>query len=302
LPPGPRKRGSVGIAVEEPVTILDEEGQPQPAGQPGEIAIRGGNVMHGYAHDPAANAVAFVDGALRTGDYGYLDEDGYLFIIGRVKEIINRGGSKVSPAQVDEALVDHSGLAQVAAFALPHPTLGEDVAVAVVLRPGHAVTERELREYAAARLADYKVPSRVFMLDAIPRNATGKVQRLKLTERFSTTERAATAHTSASAAAIAAIWSEVLGVTDVGPTENFFDLGGSSLMLTRVAERLSTLTGREVPPAALAMHPTVAAIVEFLMTDHNGASVDDGQSARLAAGRDRLRQQLRARSQPKDAG
>jgi len=280
LPPGVRKRGSVGLPVGEPVRILDEKGRKVPVGSPGEIAIRGANVMSGYGDDPAANSVAFVDGWLRTGDYGYLDDDGYLFVVGRVKEIINRGGSKVSPAEVDEALAGHPDLAEVAAFAVPHDTLGEDVAVAVVPRTGTTVSEHEVRAFAADRLVAYKVPSRVIVTDRIPRNATGKVQRLRLAERYATRRRDQSGGpVTATAATIVAIWCRVLGTDEVGLTENFFDLGGDSLRLAAVADGLKAELGRELPLPELLMYPTVRALAEHLDADADA----DAEPARQAS-------------------
>jgi acyl-CoA synthetase (AMP-forming)/AMP-acid ligase II len=140
--------------------------------------------MAGYENNPGANAEAFSDGWLRTGDQGMLDADGYLSITGRLKEIINRGGEKISPREVDEVLLDHPAVAQCVTFAVPHPTLGEDVAAAVVLREGATAEGPELRQFAAARLADFKVPRQILILPELPKGATGKVQRIGLAKRL----------------------------------------------------------------------------------------------------------------------
>jgi acyl-CoA synthetase (AMP-forming)/AMP-acid ligase II len=137
LPPGRRKPGSVGIAAGPEIAIIDEVATPQPPNTVGEIAIRGANVTKGYENNPKANAEAFTNGWFRTGDQGTMDSDGYLTITGRLKEIINRGGEKVSPREVDEILMDHAAVAQVVTFAMPHAKLGEEVAAAVVLQGGH---------------------------------------------------------------------------------------------------------------------------------------------------------------------
>ena len=185
LPPAERKPGGVGVPTGVAVAVLGEDGAPLPPGATGEVAIRGENVTPGYEANPEANAEAFTDdGWFRTGDEGRLDEGGHLFLTGRLKEIINRGGEKVSPREVEEALLAHEAIAQCAAFALPHLRLGEEVAAAVVLAPGASLGEREAREFAAARLAAYKVPRRVVFLDAIPKGATGKLQRIGLAERL----------------------------------------------------------------------------------------------------------------------
>ncbi|GJD47998.1 putative sulfoacetate--CoA ligase [Methylobacterium crusticola] len=185
LPPRPRRPGSVGLAAGPAIAVVDEAGTPLPAGETGEIVIRGDNVMAGYEANPKANAEAFTpDGFFRTGDQGVLDPDGYLTITGRLKEIINRGGEKISPREVDEILMDHPAVAQCVTFALPHPKLGEDVAAAVVLRDGQASDEAALRAFVAGRVAPFKVPSRVLLLEEIPKGATGKLQRIGLAQKL----------------------------------------------------------------------------------------------------------------------
>ena len=184
LPPRPRKPGSVGVAAGPEIAILDEEGRPLTSGAVGEIAIRGPNVTPGYEANPDANAKAFTHGWFRTGDQGLLDEEGYLRLTGRLKELINRGGEKVSPLEVDEVLMDHAAVAQVVTFGMPHEKLGEEVAAAVVLREGQSATERELRDFAASRLADFKVPRKIVILAEIPKGATGKLQRIGLAAKL----------------------------------------------------------------------------------------------------------------------
>ena len=184
LPPAPRKPGSVGIAAGPEIAIMDEAGAILAAGATGEVVIRGPNVTPGYLNNPEANASAFRDGWFRTGDQGVLDPDGYLTITGRLKEIINRGGEKVAPLEVDNVLSSHPAVAQALTFAIPHPKLGEEVAAAVVLREGHKVNEAALRTFAAGYLADFKVPRRVIFLDEIPKGATGKLQRIGLAEKL----------------------------------------------------------------------------------------------------------------------
>jgi acyl-CoA synthetase (AMP-forming)/AMP-acid ligase II len=142
--------------------------------------IRGANVTPGYQDNPEVNASAFTNGWFRTGDQGMMDESGYLRLTGRLKEIINRGGEKISPREVDEVLLEHPAVVQAVTFAVPHDKLGEEVAVAIVLRKGATPTEREVREFAGKRLADFKVPRRVVFLDEIPKGPTGKLQRIGL--------------------------------------------------------------------------------------------------------------------------
>jgi acyl-CoA synthetase (AMP-forming)/AMP-acid ligase II len=180
LPPKARKPGSVGPAAGPEISIMNEAGELLEQGQTGEVVIRGENVTAGYENNPEANRDAFTNGWFRTGDQGFLDEDGYLRLTGRLKEIINRGGEKISPREVDEVLLDHPAVAQVVTFALPHEKLGEEVAAAVILRGNETLTARELREFAAQRLADFKVPRKFVFLDEIPKGPTGKLQRIGL--------------------------------------------------------------------------------------------------------------------------
>jgi acyl-CoA synthetase (AMP-forming)/AMP-acid ligase II len=184
LPPGTRKPGTVGIAAGPEVCVIDAGGTPVAPGTPGEVAIHGENVTAGYENNPKANAEAFTHGWFRTGDQGVMDADGYLTITGRLKEIINRGGEKISPREVDEVLMDHPAVQQCVCFALPHDKLGEDVAAAVVLRDGAQASERELRDFVATRLADFKVPRKVLLLPEIPKGATGKIQRIGLAQKL----------------------------------------------------------------------------------------------------------------------
>jgi acyl-CoA synthetase (AMP-forming)/AMP-acid ligase II len=184
LPPGRRIPGTVGVSAGPEIAIMDEQGRRLPPDQTGEIVIRGANVMRGYENNPGANADAFTDGWFRTGDQGTMSADGYVTITGRLKEIINRGGEKISPREVDEVLMDHPAIQQVVTFAVPHLKLGEDVATAVVLREGASLTEKEVRDFAARRLADFKVPRKVLFLPEIPKGATGKLQRIGLAAKL----------------------------------------------------------------------------------------------------------------------
>ena len=184
LPPGTRKPGTVGAAAGPEVAIMGEDGVLLPHGQIGEIVIRGENVTHGYQNNPKANAESWTNGWFRTGDQGELDGDGFLSIKGRLKEIINRGGEKISPREVDDVLMEHPAVAQVVTFAMPHKMLGEDVAAAVVLADGAEATEREIRDFAAKSLAAFKVPGKVLIVSEIPKGATGKLQRIGLSEKL----------------------------------------------------------------------------------------------------------------------
>jgi acyl-CoA synthetase (AMP-forming)/AMP-acid ligase II len=187
LPPRPRFAGSVGVAAGPEVAIMGEDGVLLPAGEIGEVVIRGRNVTAGYENNPEANAKGFTNGWFRTGDQGALDAQGYLRLTGRLKEIIIRGGEKISPLEVDTVLMDHPAVAQVVTFAVPHSKLGEEVGAAVVLREGTTLDERTLRDFAAEHLAPFKVPRHVVFLAEIPKGATGKLQRIGLAEKLGLT-------------------------------------------------------------------------------------------------------------------
>ena len=184
LPPAVAKTRSVGVPTGVELAVLDDSGQPVPTGQRGEVAVRGPTVIEGYENNPEADRAAFASGWFRTGDEGRVDADGYLFLTGRLKEQINRGGEKISPLEVDEALLGHESVAEAVTFAVPHPKLGEEVAAAVVTVEGASVTERELRRFLSESLAAFKVPRRVLLLDELPKGPTGKLQRIGLAERL----------------------------------------------------------------------------------------------------------------------
>jgi acyl-CoA synthetase (AMP-forming)/AMP-acid ligase II len=186
LPPAARVPGSVGLGTGVEIAILDGSGDPLTRGGIGEVAARGPNVMDGYEANPAANAEAFANGWFRTGDQGRLDERGYLTLLGRIKELINRGGEKIAPREIDEVLLRHPAVAEAVTFGVPHSTLGEEVAAAVVLR-GDA-GRRELADFCRRYLADFKVPRHLYFVAEIPRTATGKVQRRHVASAFSAGE------------------------------------------------------------------------------------------------------------------
>ncbi len=182
LPPLTRKPGSVGPGTAE-ISIVDESGRHLGPNQPGEVVLRGPNVMGGYHNNPQANAAAFIDGWFRTGDQGVLDGEGYLTLIGRIKELINRGGEKISPAEVDAVLLQHPAVAEAAAFGVPDRKYGEEICAAAVLRK--EVSANELIAYCRGHLADFKVPKTIHIVSALPKGPTGKIQRRELTSKYS---------------------------------------------------------------------------------------------------------------------
>jgi acyl-CoA synthetase (AMP-forming)/AMP-acid ligase II len=184
LPPGVRKPGTVGVPAGPEVAIMDEAGTLLPTGAVGEIVIRGDNVTAGYENNPKANGEAFTGGWFRTGDQGVIDGDGFITITGRLKEIISRGGEKISPREVDEILMDHPAVQQVVTFGIPNDKWGEEVGAVIVLREGAAATERDLRDFVGSRAADFKVPKKILFMDEIPKGATGKLQRIGLAQKL----------------------------------------------------------------------------------------------------------------------
>ena len=185
LPPGRSKPGSVGLPTGIEVAILDASSSILPLGQRGEVSIKGTTVIDAYENNPSANQSSFTQGWFRTGDEGMIDGDGYLFLTGRLKEQINRGGEKISPIEIDAVLLEHPAVAQAVAFAIPHEKLGEEVGAAVVLSAGESTTESVLRAYLAERLAAFKVPKQIVFVTEIPTGPTGKIQRIGLAEKLS---------------------------------------------------------------------------------------------------------------------
>ena len=183
LPPRESKAASVGPGTGVKVGIMDEDGNLLESGTLGEVVIQGPNVVDGYENNPEANAKSFTNGWFRTGDQGMIDGDGYLHLTARIKELINRGGEKIAPLEIDEVMLTHPCVQEAVAFGMPHPTWGEEVAIAVVLKEPHS--EAGLLEHCKKHLADFKVPKKIHIVDKIPRTATGKIQRRAVAAAFS---------------------------------------------------------------------------------------------------------------------
>jgi len=271
LPPAPRKPGSVGLAAGAEVAIMDERGTLLPAAAPGEVVVRGPNVMAGYERRPEANAEAFTHGWFRTGDQGFLDKNGYLFLTGRLKELINRGGMKVSPREVDEVFLTHPAVRQAVAFGVPHPRLGEGIVVAIVLKPGFETTESGLIRYAAAQLANFKLPQQIVFVPEIPKGPTGKLQRIGLGKLLADAmRRPRVAPTDALEGALADLWRQILKEDELGIHDNFFALGGDSILAAQVLARLPQAFGLEVPIRCFFERPTIAELAVLLRNPDPG--------------------------------
>jgi acyl-CoA synthetase (AMP-forming)/AMP-acid ligase II/acyl carrier protein len=261
--------GSVGRPVVKQLAILDPDGELLPPGEWGEVAVRGAPLMRGYLAEPesqgASQTMPWRHGWFPTGDEGRLDADGYLYLRGRIGEMINRGGLKVMPAVVDAALLSHPDVRDAAAFALPHPTLGEDLAAAVVLRAGAVLEEQELRQHAFSALAPHEVPSRILFLEVLPRSSTGKLQRISLAERLGDALLPSEEPPHGDMEElIAGVISEVLKLSLPSRDTNFFQVGGDSLSGTRVISRLAEQLGLELQPTLLFIAPTVRSLAERL--------------------------------------
>jgi amino acid adenylation domain-containing protein len=285
-PPRARKPGSVGLPAGAEVALMDEAGNLLARGEIGEIVLRGVGVTAGYAQNPDANRIAFTNGWFRTGDQGTIDADGYIFITGRLKEIINRGGQKISPREIDEVLSTHPAVAQAVAFAVPDSRLGEEIAAGVVLRPGHVASEIEIRNHAAQLIADYKVPHRVVFLDELPKGPTGKLQRIGLAAQLGldgqshAVDRASrpneyVAPRTPTERILADVWEQVLGVERIGVNDDFLGLGGDSMLAALVIARIRAASNTHLSVLEFFEHPTVAALAEF---------IDDGGEDRAHAG------------------
>jgi acyl-CoA synthetase (AMP-forming)/AMP-acid ligase II len=283
LPPAVRKHGSVGVPAGPEVSVMNDDDGLLAPGAIGEVVIRGPNVTVGYQNNPEANTAAFTSsGWFRTGDQGYLDEEGYLFLTGRLKEIINRGGETISPFEIDDALLAHSAVAQAVAFGMPDETLGEEVAAAVVLKEGAVASEQELQSFSARRLSDWKIPRRVLIVEEIPKGPTGKLQRLGLAKKLGLGAGDGRAVADAveyiaprneTETVLAQIWQEVLQVERVGSLDNFLHLGGDSVLASQILARVHDQLGAELRILIFFETPTVAAMA--VAVEQAGARVDE---------------------------
>jgi acyl-CoA synthetase (AMP-forming)/AMP-acid ligase II/aryl carrier-like protein len=261
LPPQKRKMGSAGRPAGPEVRIIDGQGKFLKTGQTGEIIIRGKNVFPGYENDSAANRQSFFKGWFKTGDLGYFDSDGYLFIKSRLKEIVNRGGEKIALREIDETLLNHLKVKEAAAFPMPHQSLGEDIAAAIVLKKSAKISEDRLRRFCRKILPDFKVPSRFLIVDKIPKTPAGKIQRFQLYGYFKLLMKEKKQKPKGHLAEVLAkIWQEVLGVKKVGVNDNFFAIGGDSLKVMAVISRMKKM-GINITRQAFFNQPTIEGLM-----------------------------------------
>ena len=268
LPPGRRKPASVGPSVGPEVAIMDANGKQCPIGISGEVVVRGNVVMSGYESNPEANRSAFFGEWFRTGDIGHFDEDNYLFLEGKLKEIINRGGEKVAPQEVDAALLEYDAVVEAAAFGIPHPSLGEDVLAAIVLRPGATTSEEELRRFLGKKMNPSKIPSQFLFADEIPKGPTGKIQRFRLSQEFANRIPIAFEEPNLeSERSLARLWVEVLNVDRAGRSDNFFVSGGDSLSAYRLVAAINMEFGCDFSIGDVFSHPTFAELAEHIESE-----------------------------------
>lgn len=249
---GPVRPGTVGVPAPGEVRVVAADNRPVAAGEVGQIVISGPTVTPGYVTTEGIPPQPW-HGWVPTGDLGRIDADGYLTIVGRLKEVINRGGEKVFPYEIEKALLAHPAVLEAAAFGVPHPRLGESVAAAVMLKPGNAVSEIELKDFLAGRLADFKLPRRLHFVSELPRGATGKVQRSALSELHASSRHATAAPDRLLEWELAEIWHRLLGTRDIGVDDDFFEAGGDSLLATEMLVEVEHLTGRPYPASELAV-------------------------------------------------
>lgn len=276
-----RRSGSVGKPCGVETRVFDDGMKEIPPGQIGEIAVRGPTVIQAYESPKSVNDTAFQDGWLKTGDLGYFDRDGFLFLTGRSKEMINRGGEKIAPAQIDEIVAQYAGVAEAAAFAVPHKSLGEEVALAVVEKKAGVLELDELKRFLRLHLADYKVPGRIFIVDEIPRRPGGKLERYKLhklvdLERDDGVE--STRRLSFFETRVAAIWKDVLKIDSFGVADSFFDLGGDSLSALNLTECIYKDFGVRVKVRDLLDTPEFNKFCELLGNLSRLAEIDLGDN------------------------
>jgi acyl-CoA synthetase (AMP-forming)/AMP-acid ligase II/acyl carrier protein len=268
-PPGRSRPGTCGVPWPDTVVIADDDGNALPAGEQGEILVRGATVMPGYLDAPELNRYSFRDGWLKTGDIGSLDAEGFLTLHGRKKDLINRGGEKVWPIEIDSALMRHPAVAEGAAFGVSHARLGEEVAAAVELKPGMTLTAPELRAYLSEQLAPFKVPRRILFVDQLPKGLTGKVLRRRLVEMFDVPEPLSASvpdgpGPDSLSSQLTKVWERLLKVSPVGIDDDFFGMGGDSLLAVELLAELERLTGRKIPGSVLFEASTVRQLTRKL--------------------------------------
>jgi acyl-coenzyme A synthetase/AMP-(fatty) acid ligase/thioesterase domain-containing protein/acyl carrier protein len=295
LPPRRRKRGAAGLPLVNEVAVMDDAGRISVTDITGEIVVRGPLVFPGYLDDPRLTATSFADDWFRTGDLGHIDDEGYVHISGRIKEIINRGGEKVSPMEIDAAMESLPGVREAATFGIPHPSLGEEIVAALVKHADAAIDEAQIIEHVRQRMGPVKVPRRIYFVDQIPRTGNGKVRRLEL-PRMLGLDQSSTAQGGCSGAtadpvslsplegALVGLWASLLKIGHIDRNDNFFLVGGDSLHAVELVVHVKTLFGVELPiQSVFTEAATVAGMARTIESIRNGNTATYGNASTLVA-------------------
>jgi acyl-CoA synthetase (AMP-forming)/AMP-acid ligase II/thioesterase domain-containing protein len=278
LKPGHTKLGTCGIPSPGTIMISGDDGRELPSGQQGEILVGGPTVVASYLNAPEQTRATFIDGWFKSGDIGSIDSDGFLTLSGRKDDLINRGGEKISPTEIDEALLQHPAVAEAAAFSVPHPRLGEDVAAAVVLRPGMTATALELRHFLQDQLAAFKVPGQIDLRQELPKGRTGKIQRRQLArvpQDIPSGEVSCMAPVPGRQSAVGTliiqlkeIWERLLNVSPISIDDDFAERGGDSLLAMDMLGEVERLTGQTIPISILFDARTIRQLAQTLFEQH----------------------------------
>jgi oxalate---CoA ligase len=268
-PPGPSRPGTCGIPWPNTVGIFGDDGQQVGAGEQGELFVSGSTVISSYLNAPELNRTRFVNGWFRTGDIGCFDKNGFLTLHGRKDDFINRGGEKISPVEIDDALMRHPAVAEAVAFGVSHARLGEDVAAAVVLRPDKAATPVELRKYLGEQVASFKVPRRIIIVNELPKGVTGKILRRRLSDSLGRSTGVPSPVLNASANndllfRLRDLWERMLNCGPLSIDDDFFEKGGDSLLATDMLIEVERMIGKAIPSSILFEAGTIRQLVQKL--------------------------------------
>ena len=268
--PGYSKLGTCGIPWPDSLIVMAPDGRQLPSGKHGDVLVRGPTVISEYLNALELSRTRFVAGWFKTGDIGSIDEEGFLTVHSRKDDLINRGGEKISPVEVDDALMRHPAIAEAAAYAVPHPRLGEDIAAAIVLRPGMTVRPVELRQFLREQLGAFKVPRRIVIRDQLPKGQTGKVLRRQLADtaaesRITATQLVENAPLDSNLVLqLTELWQRLLKISPISVDDDFIENGGDSLLAVEMVAEVEQVTGLTVPNSILFEATTIRQLAQRL--------------------------------------